>query len=243
MICGVYTITNVVAGKQYVGSSVDIERRWTEHKQALANVKHGNRYLQRAWNKYGADAFVFKVVERCEPESLLACEQTWMDIVKPFDSRGYNASKIAGKVEFTQQVRESMSKAKRGKPSSFRGRNHSPEAIAKMRQSSTGKKHTPASKAKMSTNNKGENNPFFGRKHSKDAIEKNRKAHLGMKHTKATKNKISNSHLGKKLPESAKEKLRFFHTGRNMDEATKAKISATLKARYRAEARRQSCQH
>ena len=60
-IAGVYTITNSVTGSVYVGQSVNIRKRWEVHRSTLAAGKHRNCYLQRAWAKYGAGAFVFAV--------------------------------------------------------------------------------------------------------------------------------------------------------------------------------------
>lgn len=59
---GVYTITNSVSGKVYVGQAINIRRRWHSHKWHLAKGAHRNHHLQRSWNKHGAAAFVFAVV-------------------------------------------------------------------------------------------------------------------------------------------------------------------------------------
>jgi group I intron endonuclease len=59
---GIYTITNTVNGKQYVGSSVNVERRWKEHKSTLRNGTHGNSKLRNAANKYGIDSLKFEQI-------------------------------------------------------------------------------------------------------------------------------------------------------------------------------------
>ena len=66
-LCGIYCIENTIDNKKYIGLSRDIRRRWNEHKSELRNNKHENIYLQRAWNKYGEDAFSFNVIELCDP--------------------------------------------------------------------------------------------------------------------------------------------------------------------------------
>lgn len=39
-LCGVYSIRNILNNKVYVGSSIDIKKRWTGHKYSLqANRK------------------------------------------------------------------------------------------------------------------------------------------------------------------------------------------------------------
>lgn len=57
MKSGVYLIRNTVSGREYVGSSADIDKRWSGHKSDLRRGVHANRYLQNAWNKYGADQY------------------------------------------------------------------------------------------------------------------------------------------------------------------------------------------
>ena len=52
---GIYQIRNLVNGKIYVGSSVNLETRKTPHYWELENNRHNNQHLQRAYNKYGLD--------------------------------------------------------------------------------------------------------------------------------------------------------------------------------------------
>lgn len=58
---GVYSITCVNNRKVYIGQAVNIRRRWHSHKWYLRKGNHRNSHIQRAWNKYGESAFVFKV--------------------------------------------------------------------------------------------------------------------------------------------------------------------------------------
>lgn len=60
---GVYAIYCSGDDKYYIGSSVDIKKRWIRHSSLLRNKKHYNFYLQNAWNKYGEEAFSCFVVE------------------------------------------------------------------------------------------------------------------------------------------------------------------------------------
>lgn len=51
-------------GKSYIGKTgVNFGDRWDCHKAQLNGGYHDNRYLQNAWNKYGADNFEFKIIE------------------------------------------------------------------------------------------------------------------------------------------------------------------------------------
>lgn len=96
ILSGIYKITNTLNNKVYVGSSKDIYGRWVQHKNKLNQNKHHNRYLQFAWNKYGEENFVFKIIELCGEESLFVNEQKWYDYYNSGnDEHGYNLSKIA----------------------------------------------------------------------------------------------------------------------------------------------------
>lgn len=72
---GVYSITCVPTGKVYIGSTKNFSSRWKAHRSLLASGKHHNRYLQRAWDKYGADTFTFSVLETCPKTALFEREQ------------------------------------------------------------------------------------------------------------------------------------------------------------------------
>lgn len=89
-ICGVYKIINTVNGKFYIGSSKNIKSRWKQHIDKLRENKHGNTYLQNAWNKYGEQSFWFEIIEECEPHVQFEREQYYLNTLNPFDNRGYN---------------------------------------------------------------------------------------------------------------------------------------------------------
>jgi group I intron endonuclease len=75
----IYQITNMVNGKYYIGSAGSFERRQWQHKNDLKRNAHKNPRLQAAWNKYGAEAFVFEVLETVpEGESQLKAEDVWL---------------------------------------------------------------------------------------------------------------------------------------------------------------------
>ena len=70
IICGIYCIENIMDGKKYIGQSKNIYTRWYQHKLELNYNKHGNRYLQNAWNKYGENNFKFYIIEKCSEDEL-----------------------------------------------------------------------------------------------------------------------------------------------------------------------------
>ena len=95
---GIYKITCAVTGKIYVGSAVNLYRRWyARHLPALRKNKHHNRYLQAAWNKYGAVAFTYTAIEKCAKTKLIAREQHWIDTLNAAHPQfGYNIAPVAG---------------------------------------------------------------------------------------------------------------------------------------------------
>ena len=61
IIC-IYQITCTVNGNRYIGQSIDIKRRFGQHKR-----QEENPYLRADMEKYGLDAFKFEVLEECAP--------------------------------------------------------------------------------------------------------------------------------------------------------------------------------
>lgn len=80
---GIYMFFNIISGKRYIGSSVDIYNRIHEHYHNLKNNKSHNAHFQSSWNKYGEDAFMFCVLEYCNSENRFAREQYYIDTLKP----------------------------------------------------------------------------------------------------------------------------------------------------------------
>lgn len=91
-IKGIYTITNIKNNKIYVGRSVDINTRWKLHQKQLLKNRHENILLQRAFNKYGKEYFIYQIIELVDKEEvLIEREQYWMDFLKSYDTKiGYN---------------------------------------------------------------------------------------------------------------------------------------------------------
>lgn len=84
MASGVYAIRRITDGKYYVGSSVDIRRRWASHSASLIAGEHHSIWLQRSRTRHGADAHEFIVLEECEPIKvvLITREQHYIDALR-----------------------------------------------------------------------------------------------------------------------------------------------------------------
>ena len=91
---GIYCIENTTNCKKYIGLSRNIEQRWNEHLSKLRRGKHGNVYLQRAWNNCGEDAFKFYIVELCDSNVLSEREEYYIAKYHTLSHEsGYNLTK------------------------------------------------------------------------------------------------------------------------------------------------------
>lgn len=142
---GVYSILHAASGKSYVGSAVHLGKRQAQHQRMLRSGKHHNVKLQRAWDKYGEGAFVFKVLEHVpKPATLLQREQAWIDALDAV-AKGFNLTPTAGSIlgmRFTEESKRRMSSAATGKTKS-------PEHVAKVAAALRGRKMTDEQRQKM----------------------------------------------------------------------------------------------
>jgi len=112
---GVYMFFNLINGNYYIGSSINLARRFRVHLNSVGSVKLP---LPLAINKYGPNNFVFLILQYCEriEDICLGLEQHYLDLYKPI----YNILKIAG---------------------SSQGFKHSPDTLAKLKNMHAGKLH------------------------------------------------------------------------------------------------------
>lgn len=218
MKSGIYQITNKVNNKIYIGSSVNIEKRWREHKSDLKNNRHHSKHLQRSWELHGSSAFEFTILEIVENSKLLLeREQHYLDNLKPYEREiGYNncasASSPLG-YKHSEEARSNMSKAKIGHKHSeetkrkmskaHKGRVFTEESKRKMSKSATGRKASSEAKKKMSQSRKGReawNKGIETPQEVKDKISKTLKGRpspmKGRKHSEDTKTLMSEARSG-----------------------------------------------
>lgn len=123
-ITGIYSITNKINNKKYIGLSEDIYNRWSHHRHHLNNGTHDNEYLQRAWDKYGADNFEFEIITVCKPEELNELEKYYIDKFDTFNNRnnGYNLQSGGDYNEPSVETRKKISEKLTGKGHQFYGK-------------------------------------------------------------------------------------------------------------------------
>lgn len=144
----VYRILNVINLNQYIGSTVNFNKRKQLHIKRLQSNKHHSPYLQNAWNKYGEDVFKFEIIETVSSkEILIAREQYYIDN----SNSVYNVCKIAG---------------------SSLGVKRRPETIDRVRQANLGLKH-PEWRNKIKSEAQGGDNHRTKKKGFNDEAKKN----------------------------------------------------------------------
>ena len=246
---GIYQILNTTNGKHYIGSAVNFKARWRSHRHDLAHNKSGSHILQKAWIKYGEQAFKFQPLITCSQSMLLHYEQQFIDQWKP----EYNICKIAGsalgttrtdafKIKCSERMklmpevtREKLRKAATGN-TYRRGKKSSPETISKLKASRVGLKFSPEGCKNISTALKGHSV-------SQEVREGMRNRMLGNTYTKGhikpveERAALSAKMMGRVVSEATKAKLKESRnkrppateeTKRKMSDAHKRRLACTL---------------
>jgi hypothetical protein len=82
VICGVYLITCKINNKKYVGASVNVLDRFSNHMNRDSR-RYPHREMYKDVFKYGYENFDFEVLEECNKENLLEREQYYYDQILP----------------------------------------------------------------------------------------------------------------------------------------------------------------
>jgi len=136
---GVYRLINLSNGKSYIGSSINLSRRFTQYFYLNHLLRNTCMPICSALLKYGYSNFSLVILEYCDPSECLARENHFLASLKP----EYNIAKDA--------------------QAPFFNRLHTPETKAKMSEAQAGRNHTPETRGLMSILKTGENNPMYGR--------------------------------------------------------------------------------
>lgn len=137
MRSGLYAIVHQSSGRRYVGQSINIGRRWQEHRARVKSGVHGSKALAADWLRDGEQAFRLEViVESADKAELKRLERALLATAENF----YN---------------ESGPGATGRKP----GYKHTPEAVEKMRAVNLGKPKSTAHRAAISAARRGKKFP------------------------------------------------------------------------------------
>lgn len=90
-ISGIYTITNLIDGKIYVGQTQNLYTRKFDHFKRLNKNIHDNKHLQSAWNKFSKSNFIYEILVECSLDLLSSEEHYWATILNTHNAKyGYN---------------------------------------------------------------------------------------------------------------------------------------------------------
>ena len=85
----IYQIINTINQKRYIGETLNFHDRSIRHLEDLKNQIHHSSKLQRAYNKYGKDAFIIEKIAEVPNEDRFEWEKFY---IKKYNSyqQGYN---------------------------------------------------------------------------------------------------------------------------------------------------------
>jgi group I intron endonuclease len=169
LIGGVYCIENIYNGKMYIGSSLDLSKRFLVHFSLLKHGKSHNKHLQASYNAYGKEAFIYYVIEHCAKEDIKKREQFWIDNTDCLIS-GYNQSKNAidnSGWNHTVLYKEKMSQDRMGSNNPAYGRKKTLKQIESTRNRFLGRAHKQETKDKMSAYRANNKFKYIGSKSGK----------------------------------------------------------------------------
>lgn len=176
---GIYAIVNILNGRCYIGSSVNILKRMSEHLWYLERKIHWNSLFQNAYNKYGKVCFDLCVVEEVVDRDLLQSrEQFYLDTVSdkynlsPFADRPPDNTGTKHTAEHKAKISESVSKIER-----------TPEWCAKIGESNRRRGTLPPESLKKLSDSMKDAwtripHPRLGKTFTEESRQKNRESQL-----------------------------------------------------------------
>ena len=89
----IYSYTNLINGKQYIGQTINPKQRFAQHKSSAFNVndKEYNSLLHRAFRKYGYENFQYRVLAESDEIDIL--NELEIALIKKYNTKtpnGYN---------------------------------------------------------------------------------------------------------------------------------------------------------
>lgn len=111
---GIYRILNTTNGDFYVGSAVNLRKRRNRHFSSLDIGNHYNIHLQRAFNLYGKNSFIFEIILICDTVNLALYEQAVIDCLHPKYNIRVDATSNLG-VKRSEEYKKNVGDFFRGK--------------------------------------------------------------------------------------------------------------------------------
>jgi hypothetical protein len=147
---GVYLIRNLNNKKFYVGSSIDIGRRFKEYFNISHLLRRDKLPICAALSKYGYSQFSVEIMEYCNISIVIEREQYYLNLLKP----QYNILKIAGSLKgflHSEETKNKLSDVFKGNVNSLNQPNATPVTVLDLETGKTNK-YTSARKAAEALN-------------------------------------------------------------------------------------------
>lgn len=95
---GVFQIRNKINGKIFVDGHSNLDAIWNRHRTQLKFGSHRNTELQKDWNEFGEENFIYEILSEINQENdkvdfakeLKTLTEMYVEDLQPFGERGYN---------------------------------------------------------------------------------------------------------------------------------------------------------
>jgi group I intron endonuclease len=180
---GIYKISSVSNPLMfYIGSSMNIRKRWDEHKRRIIENKACCPILGNYFRKHGIGDMFFEIIEKvdiADKEFLIEREQFYIDTLKPT----LNASKTARTrygSKNSPEANNNIIKALKDRPHPTRGKKMPPSHGRKISEALMGRKADGPTRKKLSeialkAFKDGRVHPMRGKRHTEETKKKMRK--------------------------------------------------------------------
>lgn len=127
---GIYCIINLVNCKIYFGQTIrSFYERWDDHQYELKNNIHHNEHLQKSYNKYGINNFLFEILEVLNGKTQEEIDERENYYLNKFWDGGeycYNDDKKArnGSGRFSEKTRRKISTSLLKRPEAIQYKNY-----------------------------------------------------------------------------------------------------------------------
>jgi group I intron endonuclease len=211
MLGTIYSATNQLNGKVYIGQTTrGLEDRIKTHYR-LANRKKGYHFL-RSLRKYKKEDWVWEILEEVEYDDKIKIrkildkyEKHYIKIYNSSNGEsGYNSTHGGEGVLANEETKRKMSIAKKGIPIEWTRHPLSEEHKAKIGLANSKKTRSEEFKNKVS-------NTFKGKKLSEEHKKKISKSKLDKHYHMSEENKIKFSLLNKGVPKHSEEFKKYLH--------------------------------
>lgn len=210
-----YEIKNIINNKRYIGRTCNPDIRKKRHFRELEKNKHHCIFLQRAFNKYGKENFIFNIIDT--RNTLKEIQELELSYIND-NSNLYNVSNFSSGGDLisnhpnNDQIRKKISSS-----SKRRWENMSCEEKIKYCKLVTGINNP-------NYGNRGTLNPLYGKSLTKEHKEKISKAIRGKKKSAESIEKNRLSHIGSiltRIKSKSKQFDSFYYFDKSCDNKNK----------------------